>query len=1329
MSGIDWKLSVDNGDALKRIREVKDTARKAIKGINGEFDSIDDAIKASSELMNTNWKNIISLQKEADKATSAMSGLPRNTKQWAVLNKELTKIKEDLKAERDNLSQNASELAKYRQALDDNKNAYISVRTQMTNVRNEMAELEMAGQKNSERYRELQSEIGRLGTAYRKIQYEQKALSTGATQWAGIQSGIQGVMGAFAAGQGVMGLFADKSEELVKIQTRLQSVMAIIMGMTQVSNTLHATSAFRMTTMTKVTELWHSANLKLAKGLLRLGASADTARVASVALNGALTLGIGAAIGIAIGLISKLIEKHKESQRAAEESAKAQREASSKYAESVASHSSRTIVKFQSLRTEYERLGNSLEKKKKFIEDNTGAFKELGVKITGINEADNLFINNADAFIASVNARARAAAAMDIASEKYKASIEKMIEAENVGGEELKITRSSSGLYVGEGLDEKQNKELNKTIIEARNRRYEMMRGFGPRLPEGVSVSDAIDKAGEEAGKKYINGIKEGIEAEAKQLEKEANEAIQLSLKLGNETKSILSGAGIKETDRTSQDTDTEDREILQRQKRLAQLVLDNDRALARSRLEVMEEGREKELASVDQWLAEQLEAIDKARSQMLELKGLKPTDRLDDETEEKFSERRNNATQTADRKKEDINKGYDKKEAEMYSSLLSKYADYDQKRREIDERYEEDRKALQEKYDSTGDERFSSALTVLQGKHQQEINSLEMAYDRVYQQIFRDPAKMAKSTIVATIELAKEKLDELYRTGEDGKLVDPESVKLLQDAIDNLENAADDMSLKGWSDNYDGIIKKTRTISRIEAEIQKAKKTGDKSALDDAESRLQATKEQLKNNLAGTGVQVFSYSLQSAAGYMKQIADLTGDIELGETADVLSGIAQNFAAAGQGAASGGWIGAVVAGVSDAIGQITNYFAESNAAAAEASKAMEDYAQAIKMLALNVDEDDYNTIFGMNSWGLMTDRWKKSQEALAEFQKASQREWEWAYRYTGETEVGLNAQTAASGGQVIERKNGQIKWKVQRTTQEALGNEYIRSKGSKKKRTEGTLSELFPDLFDENGQLRADKIDEAKAALETLNSMKLKEGAEARDRLEKAIAYAEEYDKLMQEVRASVRDTLGDWGAQLGDAVVDNILRGTDAMETFKKVSSDTIISIAKQAATSFIFDKYLDSFSDDLTKAFGEGDTDKITSIIAEIGKGLPGIIEQAGEMTKAIFDNAEAQGLYVKDTLAAQEASARGFNAMSQDTGDELNGRFTDIQGKVTLIRDITLQMVADGKQRLDQIVNIRDIMIQLNGNVADIKIYTQVLPEMGETLLSINRKLDSI
>lgn len=69
--------------------------------------------------------------------------------------------------------------------------------------------------------------------------------------------------------------------------------------------------------------------------------------------------------------------------------------------------------------------------------------------------------------------------------------------------------------------------------------------------------------------------------------------------------------------------------------------------------------------------------------------------------------------------------------------------------------------------------------------------------------------------------------------------------------------------------------------------------------------------------------------------------------------------------------------------------------------------------------------------------------------------------------------------------------------------------------------------------------------------------------------------------------------------------------------------------------------------------------------------------------EMIKKLNQNLEASfgwaDKYFEDNTASkQQATSRSFQTMSQDTGDELSGRFADIQGKVTDIRNAVMSQL---------------------------------------------------
>lgn len=104
-------------------------------------------------------------------------------------------------------------------------------------------------------------------------------------------------------------------------------------------------------------------------------------------------------------------------------------------------------------------------------------------------------------------------------------------------------------------------------------------------------------------------------------------------------------------------------------------------------------------------------------------------------------------------------------------------------------------------------------------------------------------------------------------------------------------------------------------------------------------------------------------------------------------------------------------------------------------------------------------------------------------------------------------------------------------------------------------------------------------------------------------------------------------------------------------------------------------------------------------------------------------------ADSLFKDKTTSSQTATSRGFQAMSQDTGDELNGRFTDMQGKMNILVSGMDMLRSINMDTRNTSIDIRDIMIQLNGNVADIRTFTRVLPEMSSTLTSMNKKLDNL
>jgi len=300
-------------------RESFDKVRSSVKSTGDAIKQIElDTTEYIKENIRIQRAAIKELEQEVAAAEKRTNRLNSGSKQWAQERQFIAQKKQEIASEKDALRQLEA-------AQDGAAKSSASLRTQIMSLRNEMGAMRLAGKTNTEEYREAQDELKRLGTAYRQVSHEQKMFTTGATQWGGMASGIQGLTGALTAGLGMVSLFTNDTEKLAKAQKNLQAAMATVMGMAQLSNTLHATSAFRMATATKATNLYSLANGKLAT---MLGVSTAAAQV----LMATLTLGLSAAIAGGAWLISKLSSESKKAKEQKKELAQAAESVSKSYA-------------------------------------------------------------------------------------------------------------------------------------------------------------------------------------------------------------------------------------------------------------------------------------------------------------------------------------------------------------------------------------------------------------------------------------------------------------------------------------------------------------------------------------------------------------------------------------------------------------------------------------------------------------------------------------------------------------------------------------------------------------------------------------------------------------------------------------------------------------------------------------------------------------------------------------------------------------------------------------------------------------------------------------
>nr|DAZ32087.1 MAG TPA: tail tape measure protein [Caudoviricetes sp.] len=230
----------------------------------------------------------------------------------------------------------------------------------------------------------------------------------------------------------------------------------------------------------------------------------------------------------------------------------------------------------------------------------------------------------------------------------------------------------------------------------------------------------------------------------------------------------------------------------------------------------------------------------------------------------------------------------------------------------------------------------------------------------------------------------------------------------------------------------------------------------------------------------------------------------------------------------------------------------------------------------------------------------------------------------------------------------------------------------------------------------------------------------------------------EEAAEVINEVvETIIGGTAEDIAKELGDAFIEAFLEGEDAAKAWGEKVDEIVADIVKQMLiTRFIeerigevFDKYKAEWFKDGVFQGTEAVTDSMGNFADDLNK--------VGEEFQAIWDSLpdETKELLGNAGAARQEATGRGFQTMSQDTGDELNGRFTDIQGKVTDIRGYVMAQTQSIIGLLTSMANIETAMyasvqvnnellryavmtymeiVEINGNTAAMKVALQGIQE---------------
>lgn len=300
------------------------------------------------------------------------------------------------------------------------------LRKKLKDLQAMMAQMNLDGLDKSDVFTQISAQAGAYKDAISDAAQATRMLSSDTAKLdAGVQA-LQGLAGAASVATGMMGLLGSKNEDVEQAILKVQSALGILNGIQGVANVLNKDSILMLTI--KQAQARAAATAVTLESNATKGATVAQAAFNLVAKANPYVLLATTAIaaGAAIYAFTRKTDEATKAQKELEQQAEFYKEAQDSQNNTLAE----SIVKFKELQSRWNSLGDDLNAKKRFVEDNSTAFSNLGIKVGGVTDAEKIFGKNANAIIAAMRARARAAAAHAMMVKNLTQMYQKLSEVE-----------------------------------------------------------------------------------------------------------------------------------------------------------------------------------------------------------------------------------------------------------------------------------------------------------------------------------------------------------------------------------------------------------------------------------------------------------------------------------------------------------------------------------------------------------------------------------------------------------------------------------------------------------------------------------------------------------------------------------------------------------------------------------------------------------------------------------------------------------------------------------------------------------------------------------
>ena len=490
--------------------------------------------------------------------------------------------------------------------------------------------------------------------------------------------------------------------------------------------------------------------------------------------------------------------------------------------------------------------------------------------------------------------------------------------------------------------------------------------------------------------------------------------------------------------------------------------------------------------------------------------------------------------------------------------------------------------------------------------------------------------------------------------------------------------------------------------------------------------SQTELFKRQLKSPAAW--MEGIAKATKTAAGYMKEFAEATGNTKLGDMADEMSAFAQNLGAAAEGFEQGGWIGAIVSGVSDMIEQTVSGIIQAKAYAEQLRQTMEEYRRQLTLNRLALKDSDYSSPFGEKSIEKTMDAYKKSKDAIKEYSRYVSEQMEKPEKEMKRRSIGLvvfapgifslkalsDEETQKSKAAMQAYLNGYNKLQGM-MVKTSSKNGWQKFWGAQDKYT--ALKDLAPDLWDKNG---AFNVENATAFLNTSKQLT----DEQKKQIQYAIDLKNAYDDAMKAIDEQIENTFGDMASDLTDIIYDSVLNGSDAWDAFRQKGSETILQLGKELMQEMLMTEYLETYRKPLQEAYKSDDIKTTQEKIREITKnmygGLMNLVPMLQESAESWIEWMKNEGF---DPTASGASLANGIKSITEDTANLLASYINAIRSDVSQIRSMQAGMQASLSSLLEALPKsptLGDYLARIEAHTANMSVSTaEILKQLKSVI----------